>query len=125
MVSGGVELFAGGVRDEQFGPVVLFGSGGVLLELIEDTAAGLAPLDEAGALRLIRTTRAHRLLRGFRGNAAVDIERLAAAVAAISRVAALPDVLAIDVNPLIVLPGGISVVDAKIVKARGADAAEG
>jgi acetate---CoA ligase (ADP-forming) len=115
MISGGVELFAGGLRDEQFGPVVLFGSGGVLLEFVRDSAAGLAPLDEATALRLITTTRAHRLLRGFRGGPAADIERLAAAVAAISRVAAMPDVVALDVNPLIALPDRVIVVDAKIV----------
>jgi acyl-CoA synthetase (NDP forming) len=115
MVAGGVELFVGGLRDEQFGPVVLFGSGGVLLEFVQDTAAGLAPLDEAAALRLITGTRAYRLLRGFRGGPAADIERLAAAVAAISRVAAMPDVVALDVNPLIALADRVAVVDAKIV----------
>lgn len=122
MVRGGVELFVGGLRDEQFGPVVICGAGGVLLELIDDTAAGLAPLDQAEALRLISTTRAYRLLRGFRGSAAMDIEQLAAAVAAVSRVAARPDVLALDVNPLIALPGGAAVVDAKIVKVSDAGA---
>jgi acetate---CoA ligase (ADP-forming) len=120
MILGGVELFVGGLRDEQFGPVVICGSGGVLLELIDDTAAGLAPLDEAEALRLLSTTRAYRLLRGFRGSAPMDIEELAATVAAISRVAARPDVLALDVNPLIALPGGVAVVDAKIVKVSDA-----
>ncbi len=117
MVSGGVELFVGGLRDEQFGPVVLFGAGGVLLEFVRDTAAGLAPLDDASALRLITSTRAYRLLRGLRGAPAADIGRLAAAVAAISRVAALDDVAALDVNPLIALPDGVAVVDAKIVTA--------
>jgi succinyl-CoA synthetase beta subunit len=117
MISGGVELFVGGLRDEQFGPVVLFGSGGELLEFVQDTTAGLAPLDQSTALRLITSTRAHRLLRGFRGGPAADIERLAAAVAAISRVAAMPDVVAVDVNPLIAFPDRVSVVDAKIVTA--------
>jgi acetate---CoA ligase (ADP-forming) len=117
MITGGVELFVGGLRDEQFGPVLLVGSGGVLVEFVRDTAVGLAPLDDAAALRLIRATRAHRLLRGFRGGPAADLERLAAAVAAISRVAARPDVVALDVNPLIALPGGVAVVDAKIVAA--------
>jgi acetate---CoA ligase (ADP-forming) len=125
MVSGGVELFAGGLRDEQFGPVVLFGSGGVLLEFVQDTAAGLAPLDEATALRLITATRAHRLLRGFRGGPAADTGRLAAAVAAISRVAAMPDVVAVDVNPLIALGDRVTVVDAKIVTAGEAGPAPG
>jgi acetate---CoA ligase (ADP-forming) len=124
MISGGVELFAGGLRDDQFGPVLLVGSGGVLLELLEDTAAGLAPLDQADALHLIQATRAHRLLKGFRGSTAMDIDRLAAVVAAISRVAALPDVLAIDVNPLIVSAAGVSVVDAKIVKAEHQEAGQ-
>jgi acetate---CoA ligase (ADP-forming) len=122
MISGGVELFAGGLRDEQFGPVLLFGSGGVLLELVEDTAAGLAPMNKTDALRLIQATRAHRLLSGFRGGAVMDIDRLATAVAAISRVTARPDVLAIDVNPLIVSAAGMAVVDAKIVKAASKEA---
>ena len=117
MITGGVELFVGGLRDEQFGPVILVGSGGVLLEFVQDTAAGLAPLDDAAALSLIAGTRAHRLLRGFRGGPAADMERLAAALAAISRVAAQPDVVALDVNPLIALPAGVAVVDAKVVTA--------
>ncbi len=117
MISGGVELFVGGLRDEQFGPVVLFGTGGLLLELVRDTVPALAPLDDAAALRLITASHAHRLLGGFRGGPAADVERVAAAVAAISRVAAMPDVAALDVNPLIALPDRVTVVDAKIVKA--------
>lgn len=117
MISGGVELFVGGLQDEQFGPVVLFGTGGLLLEFVQDTVPALAPLDDAAALRLITASRAHRLLGGFRGGPAADVERVAAAVAAISRVAAMPDVAALDVNPLIALPDRVAVVDAKIVKA--------
>ena len=126
MITGGVELFVGGLRDEQFGPVILVGSGGVLLEFVQDTAAGLAPLADAAALSLIASTRAYRLLRGFRGGPAVDMERLASALAAISRVAAQPDVVALDVNPLIALPAGVTVVDAKLVAAgEGGRAARG
>jgi acetate---CoA ligase (ADP-forming) len=117
MISGGVELFVGGLRDEQFGPVVLFGTGGLLLEFVQDTVPALAPLDDAAALRLITASRADQLLSGFRGGPAADVERVAAAVAAISRVAAMPDVIALDVNPLIALPDRVAVVDAKIVKA--------
>ena len=117
MISGGVELFVGGLRDEQFGPVVLFGTGGLLLEFVQDTVPALAPLDDAAALRLITASRAQRLLGGFRGGPAADVELVAAAVAAISRVAAMPDVVALDVNPLIALPDRVTVVDAKIVKA--------
>jgi hypothetical protein len=98
----------------------------VLLEFVQDTAAGLAPLDDAAALSLIASTRAHRLLRGFRGGPAADMERLASALAAISRVAAQPDVVALDVNPLIALPAGVAVVDAKVVTAGdGGGAARG
>jgi acyl-CoA synthetase (NDP forming) len=121
----GVELFVGGIRDEQFGPVVICGTGGVLMEFIDDGAAGLAPLDEPEALRLVMATRAYRLLQGFRGSAAADLRRLAAAVAAISRVAARPDVVALDVNPLIALPSGVAVVDAKVVRAAAEAAQDG
>jgi acetate---CoA ligase (ADP-forming) len=124
MITGGVELFVGGLRDEQFGPVVLVGAGGVLLEIIQDTAAGLAPLDDAAARSLIASTRADRLLRGFRGGPAADMASLTAALAAISRVAAQPDVIALDVNPLIALPDGVAVVDAKIVATGAGGAAQ-
>jgi len=115
MVSGGVELFVGGLHDDQFGPVVLCGAGGILLEFVGDIAAGMAPLDLACAKQLLQTTRVSRLLNGWRGSPPVDMPSLGRALVAISQVVAEPDVLALDVNPLIALPEGIALVDAKLV----------
>ena len=120
MASRGVEIFVGGFRDEQFGPVLLCGSGGVLVELCPEVVSGLAPVSEAEAADLLRATRAFPLLRGFRGGSPADLAALTAAIAAISRVVAEPDVLALDVNPLIALPEGVAMVDAKLVLAAGA-----
>jgi hypothetical protein len=67
MVSGGIELIAGLSRQEPFGMGVVAGAGGVLVELTEDTALDLCPVDNAEALALIARTRAGRLLQGYRG----------------------------------------------------------
>lgn len=115
MAPSGVEVFVGGIRDEQFGPVILAGPGGILLELIGDVAAGLAPLDLAAARKLLLSSRLALLLRGVRGAPPADLDALAASVSAISRLVAAPDVLALDVNPLIASPTGIALVDAKLV----------
>ena len=115
MAPGGVEVFVGGLRDEQFGPVLLAGPGGTLLELIGDVAAGLAPLDAKAARKLLVSSRLALLLRGVRGAPPADLDALAEAVSTISRFIAMPDVVALDINPLIATPTGVALVDAKLV----------
>ncbi|MFM2128510.1 MAG: hypothetical protein RL477_56, partial [Pseudomonadota bacterium] len=85
MVEGGIEMILGGRVDPQYGPMVLVGAGGTLTELLADTAMARAPLDPAGARRLIRRLRAARLLAGWRGTPAADEAALARAVVALSR----------------------------------------
>jgi succinyl-CoA synthetase beta subunit len=118
MVEGGVELFVGAMRDEQFGPVVMCGAGGVLLELIDDVAVALAPMNLEQARRLVESTKALRLLHGWRGSPAADLEALYRNLVAISDLAAEEDVEALDINPLIALSHGVALVDAKIVSRR-------
>ncbi|BBK44724.1 acetyl-CoA synthetase [Allostella vacuolata] len=103
MVPRGVEIAIGMVRDPQFGPVVLVGAGGVLVELLADRATALAPFGPATARRLLDRLSIRPLLDGHRGAPAVDIDALAAAIAAFSTLAAdLADLVAeIDVNPLV------------------------
>ena len=108
MVAGGTELIAGLSRQEPFGMGLVAGAGGVLVELMRDTALDLCPLDDAGARALLARTRAGRLLQGFRGRPAGDAEAFAALLARLSQLgAAYGDLLeAVDLNPVAVLPAG-------------------
>ncbi|MGE0718665.1 MAG: acetate--CoA ligase family protein [Alphaproteobacteria bacterium] len=120
MAQRGVELALGMVRDPQFGPVVLVGAGGTLIELMSDRAAALAPFGPATARRLLDRLALRPLLDGHRGRPAVDMAALAAIVAHFSVLAAaVGDVVAeIDVNPL-VCASRIVAVDALVVPAAG------
>jgi acyl-CoA synthetase (NDP forming) len=118
MVSGGVETIVGIHRDEAFGPVVTFGLGGTLVELIKDTVCALAPVSEAQALKMIGSLKTAPLLTGWRGSPRHDIEALAKAISGLSILAVQHrDTLAtIEVNPLVARPGqgGVVALDAVI-----------
>ena len=115
----GVEMIAGIVVDEQFGPFVLIGSGGVLAELLKDTVLLPAPTTPGEVLRAIDGLRAKDLLAGFRGAPPADKAAFADVVTSLSRLAAdHADVLAeMDLNPVLVRPEGKGVVavDALVV----------
>jgi acyl-CoA synthetase (NDP forming) len=117
MAPGGVELALGLIVDPQFGPVVMVGAGGALVELLGDVRFGLAPFDAATARRLLDGLKLRRLLDGTRGRPPADLSALIEAVARFSALAAnLGDLLAeADVNPLIAGPAGVVAVDALIV----------
>jgi acyl-CoA synthetase (NDP forming) len=117
MAPKGVELSLGVVHDPQFGPVVMVGAGGVLVELLADRAAALAPFGAATAQRLLDRLALRRLLDGYRGAPAVDLDALCLTIARFSVLAAeLADVLSeIDVNPLICGARSAIAVDALIV----------
>ncbi|MCP4794436.1 MAG: carboxylate--amine ligase [Actinomycetia bacterium] len=114
MVSGNRELIAGLVRNEQFGPCVMLGLGGILAEAVADVAFRLAPLERDDALDLIDDLDAQLLLDEFRGEPAVDREALADTLMALSRIAEDPEVLSVDLNPLIVDDGQPVAVDALV-----------
>src|SRR3546814_3948693 len=103
MVTGGVECIVGIHQDAAFGPVLTFGLGGTLVELLKDTVCTLAPVDEAQALALIGKVKTAPLLTGYRGGPAHDIEALAKAVSGLSILAAQHDdsIATIEVNPQI------------------------
>ncbi len=115
-----VEVIVGASVDSQFGPVVVFGLGGVLVELFKDSSLRLAPVTCAEAYEMITDTRGAALLRGYRGRAAADVEALADAICRLSHLASdfRDEIAAMDVNPLMVLPAGHGVVaaDALVVK---------
>ena len=115
MVAGNRELIAGLATDPQFGPCVMVGVGGVLAEAIGDVAFGLVPLSEADADGMIDGLRARALLGAFRGEQPVDREALRAVLLGLSRLAeADPSIVAVDVNPLIVVDGRPVAVDALV-----------
>jgi acyl-CoA synthetase (NDP forming) len=120
MVRGNRELIAGLLRDPQFGPTVMLGLGGVLAEAVADVVFRPAPLDLRGAHDLIDSLATQRLLGEFRGEAAVDRGTLAQLLVGLGRLAAdRPDVLSVDVNPLIVTPDGAPVAVDALVEITG------
>ncbi len=116
MVPRGVELAFGMVRDAQFGPIVMVGAGGTLIESLDDRCFGLPPFGEATAHRLLGRLKLAPLLEGARGAAPADKDALASALSRFSVLAAaLGDVVAeIDVNPVIAGPDGAIAVDALV-----------
>jgi hypothetical protein len=96
--------------------VALVGAGGVYAEVFRDSRAALAPLDEGGAAELIGALRVAPLLAGARGRPPLNVAAAAAAAAAVSRFAAAhPEVREVEINPLLVLPGGAVALDARII----------
>jgi len=119
MVTDGVEVVVGLVQDPQFGPVVMVGLGGVLVEALEDVAFGAAPLTRDEARRMVEGLRGARVLGGVRGRPPADLEALLDVLLAVSRlgVDAAGAVTALDINPLLVRArgGGAVAVDALVV----------
>jgi acyl-CoA synthetase (NDP forming)/GNAT superfamily N-acetyltransferase len=115
MISGGTEVIVGVADDHLFGPLVVFGLGGVATEVLADHAARLTPLTDVDADTLIRSIRSAPLLLGHRGTPPADLEALRGLLLRVSRLADdLPEVTDLDLNPVIARPDGITVVDARV-----------
>jgi acyl-CoA synthetase (NDP forming) len=126
LVRGARELIAGLVRDPQFGPCVMFGVGGVLAEALGDVAFRLVPLTDLDAGELLDDLATQKLLDAFRGEPPVDRAAVAATLVGLSRLAAdRPDVVAVDLNPLIVVDGKPVAVDALVEVDASAGSAAG
>lgn len=107
MVSGSRELIAGLLCDPQFGPTVMVGVGGILAEAIADVVFRPAPVDSATARQMVNSLRTQKILGPFRGENAIDADAVAASLVALSRVAMeRPDIVSVDLNPLIIRPDG-------------------
>jgi acyl-CoA synthetase (NDP forming) len=114
-ITGGTEVIIGVQDDQMFGPLVVFGLGGVATEVLADHAARLAPLTETDADTLINSIRSAPLLHGHRGSAAADIPALRDVLMRVSRLADdLPEVTELDLNPVIARQLGAVAVDARI-----------
>jgi len=119
MVAGSVEVIIGVSCDPQLGPALLFGSGGVMVEVYNDVALRRCPIARSEAQAMIAEVKGARLLRGFRGRPAADIEALADTLVRASHLAMHleGDLAELDINPLMVLPSGqeVKAVDALVV----------
>jgi len=116
MASPGLEVIAGMNRDPQFGPVILFGLGGIMVEMFQDVSLRLLPLSRDDALAMIREIKGYGLLCGYRGQPPVDEEALADCLTAVARIAeSYPKINEIDLNPVFAYPDGILVADARII----------
>jgi acetyl coenzyme A synthetase (ADP forming)-like protein len=125
MAPPGVEMIAGVVRDPAFGPLVMFGLGGTAAELIGDRVLRVAPLTEQDADEMIRGLRSSPLLFGYRGSAPVDTDGLADILLRLSVLGQqLPELVELDVNPIIAGPDGTAVVDWRMRVAPATAAAE-
>jgi acyl-CoA synthetase (NDP forming)/GNAT superfamily N-acetyltransferase len=115
MITGGTEVIVGLAAEPVFGPLVVFGLGGVATDVLSDRSARLCPLTDTDAAALIRSIRAAPLLLGHRGTPAADLAALQDILLRVSRLADdLPQVAELDLNPVIARPDGAHAVDARV-----------
>jgi acetyltransferase len=107
MVTGGRELILGMSQDTQFGPLLMFGLGGIHVEVLRDVTFRVAPVSRQEAAEMVREIRAYPLLAGFRGEEPADEKAIVEAILCISRLSLdFPGILELDINPVMVLPKG-------------------
>ena len=110
------EMIVGSKRDPDFGPLILFGAGGEFTEVLEDSAVDLPPLNLLLARRLIEKTRVSRVLKGYRNIPPSNLDQLAEILVRISQlVTDFPEIVELDVNPLLAVKGGFVAVDARLI----------
>jgi len=116
MAKTGVEVIIGMSKDTQFGPVIMFGLGGILVEILKDVSFRIIPLEKRDAKEMIHETRGFPLLQGYRGSEPVDIDNLENLILKISDfVEQHPEIKELDLNPIIAYKDGAVAVDARIV----------
>jgi acyl-CoA synthetase (NDP forming) len=112
----GVEVIVGMSKDPQFGPVIMFGLGGILVELFRDVSFRIVPLEPRDARQMIREIKGLPLLMGYRGQPPADLEALERLILRVSElVEAYPEIAELDLNPVFARPDGAEAVDARIV----------
>lgn len=117
MITGGKEVVLGMSRDPQFGPLLMFGLGGIYIEVIKDVTFRIAPVGASDAEEMIREIRSFPLLQGVRGEKPADINALIDAILRLSQLTTdFPEIMEMDINPLIVFPegGGTMAIDARL-----------
>ena len=117
MIEGGYEVIIGGLRDNVFGPVVMFGGvGGIYVELFQDVSFRLAPVTKEEALDMIKETKGYAILKGYRGMQPADLDKLADLIVKISKIMVdRDDILELDLNPVRAFSDRVVVLDAKCI----------
>jgi acetyltransferase len=117
-IEGGLEVIIGAKRDRAFGPMIIFGAGGIWVEVLEDVAMRLVPLDLTAARELIAETKIYKILKGLRGQPPLDITSLAQSLVLLSALMMhCPQIQEVDLNPVRVFPQGQGIIalDARII----------
>jgi acetyltransferase len=116
MAASGIEVIVGTKIDDQFGPVIMFGIGGIAVEVLKDVAFRVLPITPRSAKRMIEDIRSVRLLAGFRGRPPADREAVRKLLLCVSEmIESYPDIREMDLNPVIVHEKGLVAVDARVV----------
>ena len=116
MASPGVETIIGTKIDDQFGPVIMFGVGGILVEVLKDVSFRVLPISHVGAREMIKDIKSYRVLDGYRGTPKCDKKALAKLLVTISEIVeAYPQIREMDLNPVIVGEYGVNIADARII----------
>ncbi len=120
MARAGVEVIIGMSKDDQFGPVLMFGLGGILVEVLKDVSFRLVPLAKRDAAEMVREIKGYPLLEGYRGQEAVDISYLEELLLKVSDfVERNPEVKELDLNPVFAYSDGAVAVDARVILEEG------
>jgi acyl-CoA synthetase (NDP forming) len=116
MAPQGTEVIVGMSKDPQFGPVMMFGLGGILVEVLKDVAFRIVPLEPKDAREMVREIKGFPVLEGVRGQKPADISALEGLILKVSEfIEAHPEIEELDLNPVFAYPDGVLAVDARIV----------
>jgi acyl-CoA synthetase (NDP forming) len=116
MAPPGVEVIIGMAKDVQFGPVLMFGLGGIFVEILKDVSFRIVPLERKDAQEMIREIKGYPLLKGYRGQGPVDVANLEELLLKVSKLAENHmEIREIDINPIFAYKGGAIAVDARVV----------
>jgi acetyltransferase len=115
-LSGGIELLLGSKMDPIFGPVLVFGAGGIFAEILDDISMGFLPLSREKAAKMIAATKINKILAGARSREVVDMELLISCLQNLAKlVMANPEILELDINPLLAFPDRVAALDARVI----------
>jgi len=121
MFPSATEVAIGALRDKQFGPALMFGLGGIFIEILKDVSFRIAPVDKDDALEMIEEIKGYPLLLGYRGSPKLDINSIVDAIVIISELMMnIDEIDQLDLNPILVYPSGLIAVDVRIILSRKA-----
>ena len=116
MADKGIEVIVGGIRDAQFGPAVMFGVGGVMVELLNDVSFRLAPVTEEECIEMMMEIKSYPLLTGYRGAEPCDMDAITNIIIKVGSIMHEVDgIREVEINPLIAYPKGVVAVDARVI----------